>query len=744
MGRAQTVTTTQAKTGKFAPIRVRSLEAQLMSSSRQYARMRRARNPNVIFGDLKAAPSNEVDYLLRPLSATVVEIRSEDHAVVLSHPQPWDDTKPIVCHGLALPVIHAEEDCLWLQDIDAVSRADVVTQLHCTGTKEDLEAAFAQAWKARWDRHRDVPFERWNVILDFARRFLPRRQLRWPSITPEELDTLYGSRAARYAGQVWSQLLWAVEAFIEALDLLLDQKKTFVWSTSSQGRQCLRDQGFTVVDSCRMLGAHVQTTRKHTNATQMVRIHALQSMWPKLKLSASPYELKIRAIRVAAWPKGLHAIASTTVSLQTFSNLRSGAMKGLAADGSGCNAMVHLGMVERPATDLHFWTVLHTLRMVRDCGVPEVVHPALWELARGNQEYATNGISATLLTRLQLLGWHILSPTLVVDDFGSFSLLAICLAELQWRMEWAWVKVVAAHVSHRPGFAALECVDPVRTRQWLAKLILLGADVKINSPNADLWTLIAEDVIAGTQIQITKVLAHRDVSAANSPLEEWCFLHNQYADRAAARANECRDASFWPLLARHASACRSVDEWNTTIQQVLLLVSRKVLYQARPLDPVEPVPSESLPLPRWKPLPPLPSPPGGAIRWYGCAIVTKLMRWFWDAVECELGQMAWVSNAQLYMVFALTTGEAGPVHIHGWRDSADMPLHALRSIGFKERVRWFGKVLRETLRHAGVYVTSRYCRPASHMICMHASCFGAPWDPGLLDAVDRWMMRFEQ
>ena len=175
-------------------IQVRSLEAQLMSSSRQYARMRRARNPNVIFGDLKAAPSNEVDYLLRPLSATVVEIRSEDHAVVLSHPQPWDDTKPIVCHGLALPVIHAEEDCLWLQDIDAVSRADVVTQLHCTGTKEDLEAAFAQAWKARWDRHRDVPFERWNVILDFARRFLPRRQLRWPSITPEELGQLVVSK----------------------------------------------------------------------------------------------------------------------------------------------------------------------------------------------------------------------------------------------------------------------------------------------------------------------------------------------------------------------------------------------------------------------------------------------------------------------------------------------------------------------------------------------------------------------
>lgn len=567
-------------------------------------------------------------------------------------------TKPIVCHGLALPVIHAEEDCLWLQDIDAVSPADVVTQLQCTGTKEDLEAAFAQAWKARWDRHRDVPFERWNVILDFARRFSPRRQLRWPSITPEELgqlvvskqdssacgfdgvpirdlksmpstvlsnfcdmfsmaeetgqwppqllmgkvvclakveqprdvmdyrpitilgllyrlwcsyharrairmldpflpDTLYGSRAARYAGQVWSQLLWAVEAataqgfslsglmadpqkafnhlprlvvfeaaallgipmpvlvawagaltvlgrrfqlganmtkpvysvtglpqgdglsclgmlvvdilfhcwhshffplcepisyvddwaiittdptrmrdifhcltqFIEALDLLLDQKKTFVWSTSSQGRQCLRDQGFTVVDSCRMLGAHVQTTRKHTNATQIVRIHALQSMWPKLKLSASPYELKIRAIRAAAWPKGLHAIASTTVSLQTFSNLRSGAMKALAADGSGCNAMVHLGMVERPATDPHFWTVLHTLRMVRDCGVPEVIHPALWELARGKScSGGWNGLGLRLWppmspTDLVLLLWSVLIQSAPGNGWPSCHLM---------------------------------------------------------------------------------------------------------------------------------------------------------------------------------------------------------------------------------------------------------------------------------------------------------------------------------
>lgn len=739
-----------------------------------------------------------------------------------------------------------------------------------------------------------------------------------------------------------SAIFECLNQFVDALDLLLDGKKTFVWSTSSSGRQSLRDQGFAVVDGYRMLGAHIQTTRRHTNSTQVTRISSLQSLWPKLTISAAPYDLKVRAIRTAGWPKGLHAIAATTVSLQIFTQLRAGAMKGLAADGSGCNSMVHLGMIERPATDPHFWTLLSTFRMVRECGIHEVVHSSLWEIACGNNDYASNGISATLLTRIQFLGWHVLSPALLVDDFGSFSLFSVSLAELQWRMERAWVKTVAAHVSHRPGFEGLENVDPVRTRQWLAKLpvddraafrkilngahltqdgkhycqetdsdvcpyctcsdsrfhrfwvcdrfedcrqgipahvralvpdlpecvtcygwslrpstyhewysylhglpsgdvpvlpwpsegcvhvftdgsccnpgyadlrfaafsvvladatmnrpavllecgvlpglrqtsvraelyavmravrfaccrglelmiwsdcqavvrrlrrILQGAAVRINSPNADLWMMIADDISAGAHVQITKVKAHCTVSSANSPLEEWCYLHNQFADRAAVRANESRGEEFWLLLARPATACRSVDEWNSCIQQVLIAISRRVLCHERMTDSPEPSPSVPGPPPKWTALPPMPSPPKGAVRWYGEGLVMKLLKWFWHAVQCEPGPVVWISHAQMYIDFALTTGEAGPVHINGWRDSADMPLHALLHTGFKTRARWFGKVLRETLRHANVDVVAGYSVPTSHMIHMHCSCLGVPWDPGRLDAVDRWLMKFSK
>lgn len=208
--------------------------------------------------------------------------------------------------------------------------------------------------------------------------------------------------------------------FTGSLDLLLDSRKTFVWSTCGKGRKCLRNQGFNVETSCRMLGAHVQTTKKHTNATLMARVVSLQPLWPRLRLSASPYELKLRAIRMAAWPRGLHAVAATTVSLQAFSSLRAGAMKGLNADGSGCNSMLHLGMVERPFTDPRYWTILQTIRLVRECGVPETVHSALFELAQGNTAFARNGISSTLLARIQVLGWHVVSSSTIADDYGIF------------------------------------------------------------------------------------------------------------------------------------------------------------------------------------------------------------------------------------------------------------------------------------------------------------------------------------
>ena len=1148
-------------------IEVRLLENQLKSSSKQYARLRRARNPNLIFSDIKDHPKNGVDFLLRPLKASVVDLDHACNAIVVEPPQPWVTTRPVFCNGSELSVIHAEEDCLWVESLNNIGPGMSVSQLLSTGSKEDLACAFLDAWKQRWDKHRNVPHERWSVILQFARDHLPRQQLQWDSLTVESLahaiarrkrtsakgldgvsvldlqslprsalssfclmfseaessgvwpcqllegkvsclatndapacvmdyrpitvlgllyriwgshharlgiraidsilpSTLYGSRPSRYAGQVCSQLLWAVEdsiakdvslsgifadiqkafnclprfvifevaalvgiplriltawagalsdlgrrfqlgpnltkaaysvtglpegdglsclgmvlidmlfhawhlaffplcqpvsyvdgwtlittdpsamagmfqcldRFTKELDLQLDLKKTCAWSVTARGRKLLRGQGFSLVSSCRSLGAHVQFSRKHTNSTQQERVSSLMPMWNRLRLSACAYEHKVRALRAGAWPRGLHAITATTVAANTFQSLRSGAMKGLCADGSGCNAFLHLGLVETPHTDPQFWSIVQTFRMVRDCGIEEVVHSVLWSMVQGNSGFASNGISATLLTRVQTLGWHV-DRMMLVDDFRPFSLFDVAIDELVWRMQWAWLKVVAAKVQHRPGLKDLQCVDPVRTRLWLQKLspsdracyrkilngahitqdgkhycqeidedtcpycacsdsrfhrfwqcdaftdcrssvahdlwvalpqlpecvvsygwslrpstfeewfsllaaidvpavpswsapqsdivhlftdgscynpqypdarfaawaivvadpghveepilldsgclpgvrqtsmraelfavfravrfavlhhvpimiwcdcqavvnrlrrLISGGSIRINSPNADLWLRISNDLALLRQgmVAITKVAAHRSLHSAQKVFEEWCFLHNRFSDHAANRANMMRPSQFWDLLDRHVRACQLVDRWNGSIQSVLLRISQTVLRAEAP-RPADVAPAAPDTVPDWTPLPPLKALPHKAVRWYGDALVRKIVSWFWDTLHGATGPVQWVAMSQLYIDFASASGEIGPLKLRKWCDGSEFPLQGLVTRPFRLRVRWFGKVLREVLRHSGADVVSSYVRPVGTMIAMFSSCIAIPWPVERLELIDAWIL----
>ena len=158
-----------------------------------------------------------------------------------------------------------------------------------------------------------------------------------------------------------------LQEFCALVDLQLDRRKTFVWCLSAEGRSLLRRQGYTVEHGGRNLGGHMQYTFKHTNATLQDRAKSLHDLWDRLRLSTCPYKVKVRALFRATWPKGLHGIGSTTIGGHVLNRLRSGAMRGLQADGAGCSPWLHLGLVEHPICDPMYWAVFQTLRSVRDC-----------------------------------------------------------------------------------------------------------------------------------------------------------------------------------------------------------------------------------------------------------------------------------------------------------------------------------------------------------------------------------------
>lgn len=261
-----------------------------------------------------------------------------------------------------------------------------------------------------------------------------------------------------------------LERFTQALDLLLDKTKTHAWSICKEGRSTMRDQGLDLVSYAKNLGPHVQFTRQHTNKTLVDRINDCQPLWIKLRLSACGYASKVRALRVAAWPRCLHGVAATSISLTHFAALRSSAMRGLGADAAGANPMVQLGVIEKPITDPHCWAITQTIRLTRDCGDPERVEQVMCEIVSGSDAFPSNSITQTLCARLQFLGWHVSESGQLVDMLGCFSLFTVSLAELQYRIDMHWIRVVAAATAHRQCFSGMENCDPGDTRDWLGSL----------------------------------------------------------------------------------------------------------------------------------------------------------------------------------------------------------------------------------------------------------------------------------
>ena len=190
----------------------------------------------------------------------------------------------------------------------------------------------------------------------------------------------YESTSATYDGLV--QAHSALMDFSRSWDMPVDTGKTVAWCTAAEGRSRLRAAGFQVVLDFRDLGAHLQTSRRYSNRTQVDRILSLDDRWPTLAASHAPVAQKIRALSMAAWPSALHAISVTPVGECHFSRLRSKAMRGITLNAPGANPMLQLSLVEYPVADSFFFTLRSSFMDLKCLAGPEVVGPLLTAAAQ--------------------------------------------------------------------------------------------------------------------------------------------------------------------------------------------------------------------------------------------------------------------------------------------------------------------------------------------------------------------------
>ena len=212
-----------------------NFENSLNKARRNGAKQRRQTDPNVIFADLRKDPPQPVQMLVNNPKAKIVQIDPVDQAVVVEPPQQWLPDQSARSNMHMKPIIYAEPDTLWLEDVQGLAVGDVIQQEQYIGGLTDLFACFGKEWSKRWDKHQDTDPSYWDPILDFAETILPK--LEPQPYAPIDIDTWTktlkkkSKRAATGPDGVSRQDLLKIPpaATQDLLDLLADVEHGHPW-----------------------------------------------------------------------------------------------------------------------------------------------------------------------------------------------------------------------------------------------------------------------------------------------------------------------------------------------------------------------------------------------------------------------------------------------------------------------------------------------------------------------------------
>lgn len=254
--------------------------------------------------------------------------------------------------------------------------------------------------------------------------------------------------------------------FVTLLDLELDTRKTFFWSTSRPHRVQLRSAGRFVRNSVKDLGAHVAYSKQLSNHYLTPRILALASFWDRLSASPGSHSQRVRVILTAAWPRAFHACSAAIIGRRFMDTVRTTCLRALHLDKPGASTWLQFA-VEPDGVDPSLYVVWSTLRDYRSDRAAILSPPQSGECF---SPFLPGSLGEIMVQRVHSLGWRILDEARVEDLFGQFDLRAISLQELSLRVHHAWTLVVAQKVRHRGTLSQFHLVDRSLTRLGLLSL----------------------------------------------------------------------------------------------------------------------------------------------------------------------------------------------------------------------------------------------------------------------------------
>ena len=255
-----------------------------------------------------------------------------------------------------------------------------------------------------------------------------------------------------------SLILERLDFFVDALQMDLDRKKSFVWGSSKDARKFLRGGNLEVLDHSRNLGAQSNFTRKCGNAVLVSRLKQMPKTWKLFRSSLAPFGKKRIALRMLAWPRAFHGVSVVRVGKAHFETARTQALRGLRGDRVGAHPVLHLSTLGH-TFDPEGWCIQLTFKDAREFGTSNHYRHLLIQSFCDPSSIPKNGPVAILRDRADMLGWHVTADGLLCDEIGPFDFFDLSIGVLQRRIAWSWPAIMAREVAHRASFAGIQWAD---------------------------------------------------------------------------------------------------------------------------------------------------------------------------------------------------------------------------------------------------------------------------------------------
>lgn len=162
---------------------VRDLEKRLCRDHRGHRISSTTDAISRLYRSVKQDMPAQVDVLVDMKQAVVSELDEHDCAIVLNKEVTWHPDQPIRVDGVEVTTHFVASDKIWLCSLKDVSVGASVAQNCSIGKLEAVFQAFVEHWPQYWNKHADVPSDRWNQVIDFARDKLGFQSLPSLSLT---------------------------------------------------------------------------------------------------------------------------------------------------------------------------------------------------------------------------------------------------------------------------------------------------------------------------------------------------------------------------------------------------------------------------------------------------------------------------------------------------------------------------------------------------------------------------------